>query len=122
MNEIFDAREYEEGWEMPGYYDSSWKEPKELNIPPGKPTICSLYDALNYEDPVVIKQYQEMIDKTKMEPRDIGFLVEEKIKPQRIHSEGTLTWNIDPDQYFDTLEDDSINISDSKILDISPKK
>ena len=114
MNEIFDARKYEKGWELPDYDDSQWKNTKELKAPAGKPTICSIYDAVNYKDPVVIKQYEEMTRQTRLDPRDIELLVEERRLPEKVELEGTLTWNLDPDQYFDTLEEDSYAIEDKR--------
>ncbi len=117
MNEIFDARKFDPNWINSDYDDANWKTAKELDIPKGKPTICSIKDAVNYKDPVVRKQYEEMMAKTYMSERDIEILIEEKTYPEKITLEGQVEWLIPPEQYFSNHEDDSYKLINIKILD-----
>ena len=117
MNEIFDARKFDPNWINSDYDDANWKTAKELDIPKGKPTICSIKDAVNYKDPVVRKQYEEMMAKTYMSERDIEILIEEKTYPEKITLEGQVEWLIPPEQYFSNHEDDSYKLVNIKIID-----
>lgn len=112
-NEVFDARLYDERWINIEFNDLDWKDASDLNIPPGKPTICAVKDDLNNDDPTVKESYAEMRSLTSLDERNIKFLNEEKVPAISLKAIGKIHWNTDPEDYFETYEKDSFNIIES---------
>jgi alpha-L-rhamnosidase len=113
-NEVFDARDYEEKWIEVEFNDSVWKDARELNISPGRPTICSVRDDLNTDDPTVKAYYSEMQARTSFLERDIELLKEEKVYPVSVKAAGRIHWNTEPENFFEYYEGNAFDIIEVK--------
>jgi len=94
LQEIYDARLFPEGWNLPTYDDSGWAQANELPIAAGQPLL--------FESPREGRPAD-----WRLVPRSIPAMKETTVRPVRLGNAGRIRWKVPPEEYFDRFPADA---------------
>lgn len=102
LQEVFDARVYQESWNAVGFDDSGWLAAAECDTPSNKPTICDSKSSLDYSCICA--------DESAIDVRSIPFMREIPFGDMDIIGKGDVLWNRPYSDWFDYRIDGSFSI------------